>query len=123
MENKIIEGVIERIKKDRKALSLDCGEWYQSNFKVIDESINVKDFVKIVYSEKGNFKNIISIEKIKNDLNNEFELTNQTLNTIIMCAKDIKVAWINNGKEHTLIIPSFKEIVKEIKESFDDFKI
>ena len=67
------EGIIQRIKSDRKALSL-LGIWYNS-FKPLDDSINVGDNIKLTYTVKGQFKNIKSIEPIKE----ESESTNEPL--------------------------------------------
>jgi hypothetical protein len=76
-----ITGKVERIKGDRKALSTGYDNWFSSNFKPIDESIKVGDMVKIVYTEKGDFKNIKSLELIKEDIpENEFkDSNNETL--------------------------------------------
>lgn len=119
-ELKFIEGEIQRIKNDRKAVSL-LGNWYNS-FVVIDKEINQNDKVKITYTVKGDFNNIKKIEvleKIKQitEVKSTNEMSNQTLNTILMCAKDIQVAWIETAKANVVQIPIFKDIVSEIKES------
>jgi len=114
MENK--EGIIQRIKSDRKALAIE-NVWYNS-YKPLVDSIQVGNEVKLVYSVKGDFKNIKSVELIKNEtmelpkekivqcydfkpnqimtrenLNNgkllPKEIPNQTENTILMCVKDL----------------------------------
>lgn len=124
MENKIIEGEIQNIQQSRKSLTLN-GLFFNS-FTLIPEDIEKGSNVKITYNTKetkdkvfNNIKNIEIIKKVIEEikLSNEIALTNQTLNTILMCAKDIQIAWIETAKANVIQIPLFKEIVKEIKES------
>jgi len=107
-----IEGIIQRIKSDRKALAIES-EWFNS-FKPLDSSIQVGQEVKLVYSTKGQFKNIKSIEQIKNEtkelpqknrLNNELTTTDK--NCILMTAKDLAIEFKS--------IP-FKNWIKEVKD-------
>jgi ABC-type Zn uptake system ZnuABC Zn-binding protein ZnuA len=130
-----IIGEVQRIKEDKKAICV-LGEWYNS-YLPIKEDIEKGDEIKIIYTIKGKFKNIkkISIiekstkleyplgtkeQYIENNLESTKEISNQTLNTIIMCAKDIKVSYINS-RESNQKIPTLKEIVNEIKESISSF--
>lgn len=121
-ELKFIEGIVQRVKDNKKAISL-LGNWYNS-FTVI-ENINAGDLVKLTYTIKGDFNNLKKIEVIEKakpivkEIKEEStkEMTNQTLNTIILSAKDIQIAWINNAKDNVNIIPKFKDIVSEIKNS------
>ena len=118
------QGKIQRIRKDRKAISLGPDNWYQF-FKPITEDFNKEDNVKIIYSEKKLddilFKNAKSMVKIKNDievkpkvLNNE-PLLKQILtatdkNCILMTAKDIFISPRALGSDKV-----FDKIVEEIK--------
>jgi hypothetical protein len=115
METK--EGIIQRIKSDRKALAIE-NIWYNS-FKPLDNSIKVGNEVKLVYSIKGDFKNIKSLEPIKNetkellkekvvylnnekkDLNKDKPISNQTENTIILASTNILTTKISNGYKFT----------------------
>ena len=89
----IMLGEIKSIRKDRKGIQLTNEQWFNS-FNVLD-SFEKGDIVKIKYKVKGDFKNIVSIEKEKFEEVKTKELPKETVNTIIMCAKDIKIAEIN----------------------------
>jgi hypothetical protein len=113
MENK--EGIIQRIKSDRKALAIE-NEWYNS-FKPLDDSIKVGQEVKLVYSLKGDFKNIKSLNQIKNETKNLpqeneglFNLTATDKNCILMCATDLATEFKN--------IP-FRDWVQEVNDIRD----
>lgn len=123
------EGKIERIRKDRKAVSLGFDEWYNSNFKLISEEFKVGDYVKIVFNEKKEdnkiFKNLKSMAKTKQEpikvteLDIEVkkkEIPNQTENTILMCVKDIIVKSIEQGKSY-----ESDELTYVIKKLTNDF--
>ena len=109
METK--EGIIQRIKSDRKALAIE-NIWYNS-FKPLTDDIKVGNEVKLTYGIKGDFKNIKSLEPIKNETKilpqeNEtglFTLTATDKNAIIIVAKDLAVEFKS--------IP-FSEWVKEV---------
>lgn len=102
------EGIIQRIKSDRKALAIE-GVWYNS-FKELDESIKVGDNVKLTYVIKGNFKNLRSLNQIKNETPQEIEECNLSAtdkNCILMTAKDLSIEFKS--------IP-FKNWIKEVKD-------
>lgn len=125
-------GTIERIRNDRKALTLGFNTWYQF-FKPIPEEFDKGDYVKIVFIQKltddKQFNNVKSMVKIKRDqplITKEIEkecdpeirfLSIQTQNTILLCVKDIIVASINEGKTY-----QNEELSYIIKKLTDDFK-
>ena len=131
-------GKIQRIKNDRKSVSLGYDNWYNS-FKPISEDFKVGDSVKIVYTTKDvddkTFKNLKSMVKIKDeeqckpivifkkeDSNNEKliskQLTNQTENSILMIVKDILVSEVNNGYKFDK--ESFESKAKELTKLFKE---
>ena len=108
METK--EGIIQRIKSDRKALAIE-NIWYNS-FKPLTDDIKVGNEVKLTYGIKGDFKNIKSLEPIKNEtkilpqeIEGLFTLTATDKNCILMTAKDLALEFKS--------IP-FSEWVKEV---------
>ena len=123
-----IEGLIERIRKDRKAISLGAGDWYNF-YKPLNETFIKGDKVKITYSEKTVdnivFKNANSMIKIKNEeplveenKNNDKikqKISDQVLDTLIMqsvqFAKDKNIS-LQTATEN--IIDTYKEIIKSI---------
>ena len=58
--NKIINGEVQAIRKDRKAVEV-LGNWYNSRFKVLDD-IEKGDYIKIEFTENKGFNNIKSYE-------------------------------------------------------------
>ena len=101
-----VEGEIQSIRKDRKALAIE-GVWYQSNFKLIPEEFKKGDFVKVTFNKKGEFNNVKSIEKVKQDIKEDLDiLTSTDKNCILITAKDL---YLDNKD-----IP-LNEWIKEIK--------
>lgn len=116
MENELtIVGKIKSIRKDYKALMLDNVEWYNS----FNELTNIEkgDLVDIKYKVNGKYNNIISIEKVKTQNKNK-ELPKETINTIIMCSKDIKLKYLDRGEN----IP-FGVIIEDIISGLTQFNI
>ena len=129
-------GNIERIRNDRKAVSLGYGEWYNS-FKEISKDFNKGDYVKIVFNEKKVddkvFKNLKSMVKIKKDITitqdkpkenqtNDseigiYQIPNQSVNTVLMNVKDIITKEIECGTKY-----SPEEISVKIIKLTKDFK-
>ena len=122
-ETKEISGEVQNIRKDRKAIEIE-EVWYQSNFNPISEDINKGDNVKINYSVKGDFKNVVKIEKVESkNLDNEITVTEHkpikdstTINNLVMCSKDIFIAL----KDNKLI--SLKSITKQVIENYKQIK-
>lgn len=60
-----VEGEIQTIKKDRKALTIE-NVWYNS-FTEINKEFNKGDYVKISFGQKGDFNNIKSLVKVQKE--------------------------------------------------------
>ena len=87
METK--EGIIQRIKQDRKALAIE-NEWFNS-FKPLDESIQVGQEIKLTFQTKGKFRNIRNIEPIKETNEIESNLSATDKNCLLIVAKDLAI--------------------------------
>ncbi len=127
MENKQVSGEVQAIRKDKKALQI-LGNWYQSNFKVLDD-LNKGDWIILDFTEKGEFRNVKSYKtmpKIKPiDSNNVKEVPTQTINTLVMCVKDLMVAVLNNAeniKDKRLLLEIYDELNKLVIESYRRIK-
>ena len=116
-EIKKITGEIQNIRKDRKALQIE-EIWYQSNFNPIDESINKGDNIIIEYTEKGDFKNIKSInfsqdnsEIIEAESKSIKLRDSTTINNLVMCSKDICISnKIKLSEATKQVLESYKQI-------------
>lgn len=121
-ETKTIQGEVQNIRKDRKAIEIE-EIWYQSNFNPISEDINKGDSVKIDYSIKGDFKNVVKIEKVE-DLDNDSDSKNSSSKYKI--SDTAKNCLLMQSVQHSLnknlsletatnqIINSYKQIVNNI---------
>lgn len=117
------KGIIKRIRKDRKGVDLGFDAWY-SSFKELPKEINIGDEVKIVFLEnkKGDkvFKNIKHIEKVQNNepiieiIQNENKISDTSLNTILMCVKEIAVSVVINSKEYV----DLNEVIEKSTDQF-----
>lgn len=123
----IIQGVIIALRKNNKGIKIK-DDWY-SFFKE-NKEFKINDEVKLDYKLNGKFKNIKKINllfrksesKLEPEIKEESEqpkpkpkLDTTTLNTILMCAKDIKCTYVK------INIPrQFKDIVKEIMEGLKE---
>ena len=108
-----INGEIQNLKKDRKALQID-GIWYNSNFKELDKEIEKGMNVLIKFTKKGDFNNIKSVEildKLKSNIleKDKKEISDTCRNCIIMTAKDFAI-----GKNISIV-----ESVKQIIEAYN----
>lgn len=110
-ETKEVIGEVQNIRKDRKGIQIE-EIWYQSRFNLIPESINKGDVVLIKYSTKGDFNNVVLIEKQNEIKKIETKISDTTLNTLLLCIKDI----------HISNKTSLKEITKQILESYKQIK-
>lgn len=119
METKEISGEVQNIRKDRKAIQIE-NVWYSSNFKAIPETINKGDNVLIKYTEKGQFKNVKSIEKLdieESEKAPEKRIKDSTaVNNLVMCSKDI---FINLGKDSK---KTLLEVTKDVIESYKEIR-
>ena len=113
-----INGEIQNLKKDRKALQID-GIWYNSNFKELDKEIEKGMNVLIKFTKKGDFNNIKSVEILDRPKSNngyrkilqgdKKEISDTCKNCIIMTAKDFAI-----GKNISIV-----ESVKQIIEAYN----
>ena len=126
-----IQGIIKAKKKNNKAILIK-EDWY--NFFKEDKEFKKGDEVKLDYKLNKGFKNITKInllfrksesklepepkEELEQPKNPKTKLELTTLNTILMCAKDIHVACINNNYVNEE--NSYKEIIKEILEGLKE---
>jgi hypothetical protein len=107
-------GEIENIKKDFKAIQIE-GVWY-SSFKPITD-LQKGQTVKLVYTENKGFKNIKTYEIIPKNkptvITKEYNISDTTFNTILMCSKEIYLNFINKGERVNL-----KEVTEGVIESY-----
>lgn len=132
-ENKEIIGIVQKIKANRKSLTI-LNKWYNS-FTLLPEELEEGDKVKITFVEKQVddviFNNIKSIELIGSESkeieNKDIDKSakseikplrdSTTINNLAMCSKDIFIAM--EGKKSlkevtTEVIASYKQIVENI---------
>ena len=111
--NEII-GEVQNLKKDFKAIQIS-GEWY-SSFKPLTD-VQKGQTVKILYLENKGFKNIKTIEIIPLNkptvITKEYNISDTTFNTILMCSKEIYLNFINKGERVNL-----KEVTEGVIESY-----
>lgn len=122
-----IKGEVQAVRKDGKALQIE-NNWYQ--FFKPNKAIQKGDIVKINYTVNKDFNNIkkldyIEVEpeikkesKVSNPEKPKLKLDTTTLNTIIMSAKDIKVAHVEMN-----VPRQFKDIISEILEGIETIKL
>lgn len=115
-----ILGEIQNVRKDSKGIQIN-NDWYM--FFKPNKEIKKGDYVSLEYKENKGFKNIKNIaivEEVKEikEVPNKPKLELTTLNTIIMCAKDIKIAFMDKNKNI-----KFKEITKEILEGLKEMRL
>lgn len=118
-------GKIERIRKDRKGVSLGFDNWYNSK-NIIPEMFKVGNNVKIVFIpnkiEDKVFNNIKIIEILPTDSETKqiksIIIPNQTMNTALLCTKDIIVAIFNKGHYYTE--NEMTSLVKKLTKDFID---
>lgn len=113
-----ILGEIQNVRKDSKGIQIN-NDWYM--FFKPNKEIKKGDYVSLEYKENKGFKNIKNIaivEEVKEikEVPNKPKLELTTLNTILMCAKDIKISCINNHYPRI----EYKDIVKEILEGLKE---
>jgi len=97
------QGVVKLLRKDKKGLQLNDGQWYSSFDKTVD--CNVGDEVKITFEQttKGdrtynNFTDVETTKKSTIPAPAPVEgYKDKTINTILICAKDLVVASINSN--------------------------
>ena len=100
------EGIIQRIKQDRKALAIE-NDWYNS-FKPLSDDIIVGQEIKLVFEVKGNFRNIKSIELIKQEVKSDLTATDK--NCILIVAKDLAIEFKDrNLSEWLRIVTKLRE--------------
>ena len=108
---KEITGEIQNIKKDMKGLQIN-NIWY-SSFKVLD-SYEKGQTVKITYTENKGFNNIKDIELIDSTVKKEsYNVSDTTVNTILMCSKEIYLNLFNKGTDIPL-----SEVTEDVIESY-----
>lgn len=110
---KEITGEIQNIKKDMKGLQIN-NIWY-SSFKVLD-SYEKGQTVKITYTENKGFNNIKSIEVIPSVTvikKESYNVSDTTVNTILMCSKEIYLNLFNKGEKVNM-----QEVTKTVIESY-----
>jgi hypothetical protein len=109
-----VTGELQNIKKDFKAVQIE-GIWY-SSFKPLTD-LQKGQTVKILYLENKGFKNIKTIEiipQVKPVITKElYNIPDTTVNTIIMCSKEIYLNLFNKGTEIPL-----SEITEDVIESY-----
>lgn len=88
-EIEYVEGEIEIMRKDRKALKIS-NKWIQC-FKEIPTNFQKGDLVKISFIENKGFLNLKSIEKVSKPLETK-DFSDTVKNCIILTAKDIYLA-------------------------------
>jgi len=111
-----IEGEIQNIRKDRKALQID-NEWYNSHFKLIPNDIQKGDFVKILFVIKNDFKNIKSVQVFKKaEIKSNKEINPQTFNSILMIARDLYIQRkdITIEEATDLAVRSYKRLINSV---------
>ena len=120
-----IQGEVQNIRKDGKALQIE-NEWYQ--FFKPNKNVKKGDYVSLDYTENKGFRNIKKIavyekevkEEVKQEikpkvLDNEKKLDTTTFNTILMTAKDIKIAHLSHK-----VNLKYKDIIKEVMEGLKE---
>ena len=107
----IKQGIVQRIKADRKALAIE-NIWYNS-YKPLENNIKLGDEIKLTYAVKGEFNNIRSIEVIKEAKPEIKESTKEINDTGKNCILMQSVIIYLTNKDIPL-----KEIVKMVTESY-----
>ena len=116
MENEIT-GIVQTIRKDRKAIKLN-DEWY-SSFKTLPNDLEVGENINLTYKENKGFKNIQNFEYVSEKEGKikphpiEKKLSDTTVNTILMCSKEILIAHMNKDIKITL-----EEVTKKVIDAY-----
>ena len=123
-ELKYITGEIQSIRKDRKAFSIN-NVWY-SQFKRLDDNIQKGLIVEVGYltNAKG-YNNIESLDickviEEKKESNNVTEkIDYQTVDTLLLIAKDIYLAEGKLYADQEKPIPFFEEVLEEVFDAYN----
>ena len=119
METK--EGEIQFVKEDRKSFTIQ-GEWFNNKFKKLPIEFIKGSNAKVNYIKKGEINYWQSIElnepsnkEVITELKKCTETPKETINTLIMCMKDIYLS--SNDEELEKIAERLIKGYKKIKEN------
>ena len=117
MESKTTDGVVKAVRKDKKGVQLDSGDWFSHFLQQVN--CNKGDKVKIEYTENESngrvFKNWNKITVLESSNNSDDNTQMKNASVMMSYAKDIACNKINSGASFCKNISEFKEFCAEIE--------
>jgi len=108
------EGIVASLKRDRKGLKLEDGEWYSNGFMPEINHVGVGDKVKITYKVNGSYKNYETVEVLEKakpsqvSKGNEYDPTGM----LVSYVKDLAIASGKPMRDHLVEVVQTYETIR-----------
>ena len=105
-----VQGIINSMRRDRKGLQLDDGNWY-SSYQPLPQGIDRGAQVSFSFNQKGNFKNIVGVPSVLSEQQAPAANTESSV--------PVTNAVANTLPPHYQITRGYATLVKEFPVPFD----